>query len=59
MSTAETNIEGEALWNKLCNEQGWGDYSQILHLEGYIRDKGLFAEFANRMQQVADEENSS
>lgn len=47
----------EDKWGFLCNEQGWNEESQILHLEGFIRSKGLFPEFSAYAQRCADEEN--
>lgn len=44
-------------WYMLCSEQGWDDASKIIHLEGFLRDKGLFAEFVDYASQAADEEN--
>lgn len=50
-------MNGEEKWEMLCNQQGWNEESQIIHLEGFIRDKGLFEEFANYAEKVAEEEN--
>ena len=51
----ESNAEGR--YNQTCNEQGWNGESQIIHLEGFIRDKGLFEEFAAYATKAAEEEN--
>ena len=51
------NAKGETSWINLCGDQGWNEVSQIIHLEGFIRDKGLFAEFAAYAQAAANEEN--
>lgn len=56
MKIAETTAEGEQIWNDVCNAQGWDNYSQILHLEEFIRKKGLFAEFSTFAQDAAAEE---
>lgn len=41
-----------------CNEQGWNSDSQLIHLEGFLAQKGLFAEFAEYARQCALEENA-
>lgn len=53
-----TSKEGESVWQDICNQQGWNESSQIIHLEGFLRDKGLFGEFAAYAEVVAKEENS-
>lgn len=52
-----TTFTGERLWQELCNKQGWNDASQLIHLEGFLREKGLFDEFALYAKVAADEEN--
>lgn len=48
---------GEEAWTTLCNEQGWNDQSQVAHLEGFLRQAGLFSRFAQYVQAAADVEN--
>lgn len=48
---------GETRWINVCNEQGWGADLQVLHLEAFIRGKGLMNEFAQYAEEVAAEEN--
>lgn len=50
-------IEGETRWVTCCNNQGWNAGTQILHLEGFIRDQGLFDKFADYAEAAAKEEN--
>ena len=51
-----SNQEGEGIWENLCNEHGWNDETQIILLEGFLRDRGLFGIFAEQAQKVAEEE---
>jgi hypothetical protein len=46
-----------AKWNATVNDQGWNESSQIIHLEGFIREQGLTEALASYAQQVAMEEN--
>ena len=48
----------EQQWINACNQQGWSDGTQVLHLEGFIRDKGLFADFAAYAAKAAAQENA-
>jgi hypothetical protein len=52
----ESNAEER--YNQTCNVQGWNEESQIIHLEGFIRDKGLFGEFSAYAAKAAEEENA-
>lgn len=49
--------DAEQRWEQVCNRQGWNEESQIVHLEGFLREKGLFAEFAAYAEQAGEEEN--
>lgn len=49
--------EGIAQWNATVNDQGWNEASQIIHLEGFIREQGLTEALAGYAKQVAMEEN--
>ena len=51
--------DAETQYKQTCNQQGWNQDSQILHLEGFIREKGLFAELAAYAKQAAEEENNT
>ena len=57
LPTGLRELDGESLWNELCGKQNWDENSQIIHLEGFLRDKGLFAEFAEYADAAAEEEN--
>ena len=51
------NALGEKRWVEVCNAQRWNEESQIIHLEGFIRAKGLMAELADYAEEMAAEEN--
>ncbi len=53
-----TTKNADVRWEEICNEQGWNENSQIIHLEGFLREKGLFGEFVQYAQVAADEENA-
>lgn len=42
---AERPRDPEQMWIALCNAQGWNADSQIVHLEGFLADRGLMGEF--------------
>lgn len=44
-------------WEMICNEQGWDEESQIIHLEAFIRSRGLDLDLAVYAAAVAAEEN--
>lgn len=48
----------DADWEDVCNAQGWNRDSQILHLEGFVRNMGLMPAFAAYAKVAADEENA-
>lgn len=50
-------VRGEQIWIETCNNQGWNESSQIVHLEGFLREKALFGEFASHAEKAAEEEN--
>lgn len=50
--------QAEKDWQALCGKQGWTGESQIIHLEGFLRDAGLLAQFVAYARAVADEENA-
>jgi hypothetical protein len=54
-----TEMSAESRYIQTCKEQGWNEDSQIIHLEGFIRGKGLFEEFAAYAAKAAEEENDS
>jgi len=56
MKTENRNLTDEQQWAMTCREQGWNEASQIIHLEGFLRSKGLFAELAAYAQKAAAEE---
>lgn len=61
MATTTTTHQqtGEQRWTRACNQQGWNEASQIIHLEGFIREKGLFDELAAYAEMAAAEENGA
>lgn len=52
-----TTKMAESQWAATCNEQGWNADSQIVHLEGFLRQEGLFEKFAAYAKAAAAEEN--
>lgn len=56
MTHAELLAEGR--WYALCSEQGWSEHSQVALLEGFVRDRGLLAEFAEYARDAAAQENT-
>lgn len=52
-----TEMTAETEWTNLCNAQGWSDASQVIHLEGFLRQEGLFERFAAYAAIAAAEEN--
>jgi hypothetical protein len=57
--TAETELAAELAWVNVVNRQGWNDSSEILHLEAFIRERGLMGELAKYAEQVAAEESAA
>lgn len=55
--TAQSQGLGEADWVATVNAQGWDDQSEIVHLQGFIRDMGLMPALAAYAAAVAKEEN--
>lgn len=53
------SMAAEGQWERICNEQGWNEASQIVHLEGFIRQRGLFPDFAAYAAEAQREENRS
>lgn len=49
----------EKKWTSLVNAQGWSEESQIIHLEGFIRQRGLFGQLVEYAQAAAEEENAN
>jgi hypothetical protein len=56
--TAESERAAELAWVNVVNRMGWHDRSEILHLEGFIREKGLMGELAKYVETVGAEEQS-
>ncbi len=56
---AQSNLEAERNWTTICNQQNWNPDSQITHLEGFLRDRGLFEQFVAYAQEAANEENGN
>lgn len=46
----------ERRWHRICNTLGWSPESQIVHLEGFLRERGLMGAFAEYAAQAANEE---
>lgn len=57
-SGSDQEVAAEIRYSALCNEQGWNESSQIIHLEGFLRDNGLFAQFVAVAEAAAAEENA-
>jgi hypothetical protein len=53
---AQAEKAGRDQWHDACNRLGWNEESQIVHLEGFLADKGLMAEFGAYAQEAAQEE---
>lgn len=47
---------GESLWMNACNVMNWDEGMQVLHLEAFIRAKGLMYEFGKYADDCAAEE---
>ena len=48
---------GEMRWNDTCNEQDWDAATKIIHLEGFLRERGLFDDLALYAEAAAAEED--
>lgn len=57
-TVAVAEKEGRDQWLATCLRLGWNEESQILHLQGFLADKGLMAEFGAYAQAAAKEELS-
>lgn len=51
----EPVVDGSAehMWRRLVQTQDWNEASQIIHLEGFIRDRGLLADFTVYAKRAA------
>lgn len=56
--TRESERAAEQAWINVVNRMGWNDQSEVLHLEGFIREKGLMGELAKYAETVGAEEES-
>lgn len=56
--THESEHAAEKAWINVVNRMGWNDQSEILHLEAFIRERGLMGELAKYAETVAKEESS-
>jgi hypothetical protein len=54
--TEQAEKLGRSQWHDACNRMGWNRDSEIVHLEGFLAQKGLMAEFGAYAQTVALEE---
>ncbi|KVP17276.1 hypothetical protein [Burkholderia ubonensis] len=57
-AAAAAESVGRQQWHAACNRMGWNEESQIVHLEGFLAEKGLLAEFGAYAQAAAEEEDS-
>lgn len=57
--TDETERASERNWIDTVNRMGWNDRSEVLHLESFIRNKGLMGELAQYAATVAAEEDET
>ncbi len=56
----KADAQGRLQWHQACNQAGWNRESEIIHLEGFIAEKGLMAEFgAYALAAAAEEQTSS
>jgi hypothetical protein len=46
------------LWVDICNQQAWTFQSQIIILEGFLRQEDLFPAFTDYAREVANMDNS-
>lgn len=51
-----TETKAEQQWIDLCNQQGWNEFVQTVHLEGFIRANQLFTRFVAYVKDAAQEE---
>ncbi|KVP96908.1 hypothetical protein WJ97_13880 [Burkholderia ubonensis] len=49
---------GRKQWHDACHRMGWNEESQIVHLEGFLAQKGLMVEFGAYVQAAAKEEQA-
>jgi hypothetical protein len=47
------------LWEEVVNRMGWDEESQLIHLEEFIRSKGLLHEFVDYANDIATEEENA
>lgn len=57
--TYESERAGEQAWINAVNRMGWNDSSEILHLEGFIRERGLMGELGKYAERAAAEEEAA
>lgn len=50
------DASAEHIWRRLVHTQGWNEASQIIHLEGFIRDQGLMTDFSKYAKRAAADE---
>lgn len=56
VTTTDDTAEGWKKWEGAIREMGWDDYAQTIHLEAFIQEKGLMAEFGAYAESVAADE---
>jgi hypothetical protein len=56
--TIESEYQAGRAWDAACNRMGWNADSQVIHLEGFLRDSGLMSAFAKYAERAAEEESS-
>jgi hypothetical protein len=56
LPSEEETAVAEERWGDLCNERKWDETTQIIHLEGFIREEGLFPQFTAFAELCAKEE---
>ena len=55
---AKAEAQGRLQWHQACNLASWNRDSEIIHLEGFIAQRGLMAEFGAYALAAAQEEQS-
>lgn len=41
-------------WEAICERRAWGDYTKVLQLEGFVRERGLLPEFVEYARLAAE-----
>lgn len=55
----EAHPKAEQHWQHTANAQGWNEPTRLRLVESFLREKGLFSEFAAYASGIAEEENEA